>query len=264
MRASARRGTITAADRADRRRDGSDLSADASWHRAAHGVCRWRNVPRSAHAKQPMMIVGQGALRRPDGAAVLAAVWAIAARVGALTADWHGFNVLHTAAARVGALDLGFLPGPHGKSFDAMLDGVDVLWLLGADEFDTERIARRHVRHLPGPSRRRRRGARRRDPAWRRLHRKVRHLRQHRRPCAARLRGDASAGRGARGLEDHSRVQRPDRSHLALRYDRSAARAAGAGQPGVRQSSAFCRASAAPTPPAPPAARGQRRAVRRR
>jgi NADH-quinone oxidoreductase subunit G len=92
------------------------------------------------NAKRPVVIVGQGALRRPDGAAVLAASWAIAARAGALTADWHGFNVLHTAAARVGALDLGFLPGPHGKGFDAMLD-LDVLWLLGADEFDTKRIA---------------------------------------------------------------------------------------------------------------------------
>jgi NADH-quinone oxidoreductase subunit G len=90
-------------------------------------------------AKKPMVIVGQGALSRPDGAAVLAAAWTIAERAGALTADWHGFNVLHTAAARVGALDLGFLPGPHGKSADAMLD-LDVLFLLGADEFDVKKI----------------------------------------------------------------------------------------------------------------------------
>jgi NADH-quinone oxidoreductase subunit G len=92
-------------------------------------------------AKKPMVIVGQGALARPDGAAVLAAVWKLAADVGALTPDWHGFNVLHTAAARVGALDLGFVPGPGDKSVAQMLDGgVDLLWLLGADEFDTARI----------------------------------------------------------------------------------------------------------------------------
>jgi NADH-quinone oxidoreductase subunit G len=90
--------------------------------------------------KRPMVIVGQGALTRADGAAVLAAAWGIAARAGALTAEWHGFNVLHTAAARVGALDLGFVPGPNGKSVEAMLD-LDVLWLLGADEFDTKKIA---------------------------------------------------------------------------------------------------------------------------
>jgi NADH-quinone oxidoreductase subunit G len=86
--------------------------------------------------------VGQGALARPDGAAILAAAWRLAAHVGALSQDWHGFNVLHTAAARVGALDLGFVPGPNGKTVDAMLGGgVDLLWLLGADGFDPSRIA---------------------------------------------------------------------------------------------------------------------------
>jgi NADH-quinone oxidoreductase subunit G len=92
-------------------------------------------------AKRPMIIVGQAALARPDGSAVLAASWRLAAEVGALLPDWHGFNVLHTAAARVGALDLGFVPGANGKSLAQMLDGgVGVLWLLGADEFDTARI----------------------------------------------------------------------------------------------------------------------------
>ena len=94
-------------------------------------------------AKQPMLILGQGALARPDGADVLAACWQLAAATGMLSPQWHGFNVLHTAAARVGALDLGFLPGRGGKSLGQMLDGgVDVLWLLGADEFDTAAIGR--------------------------------------------------------------------------------------------------------------------------
>ncbi|MBN9510379.1 MAG: NADH-quinone oxidoreductase subunit G [Alphaproteobacteria bacterium] len=92
-------------------------------------------------AKRPMLILGQGALARPDGDAVLAAAWRLAGAVGALADDWHGFNVLHTAAARVGALDLRFLPGPGGKDVAAMVGGgVDLLWLLGADEFDAARI----------------------------------------------------------------------------------------------------------------------------
>ena len=92
-------------------------------------------------AKKPMILIGQGALARPDGAAILAACWKLAAETGMLTADWHGFNVLHSAAARVGALDLGFLPGPGGKDLAGMMGGgVDLLWLLGADEFDTARI----------------------------------------------------------------------------------------------------------------------------
>jgi NADH-quinone oxidoreductase subunit G len=93
-------------------------------------------------AKAPMIVLGQGALRGPDGAAVLAASWNLAKTCGALTADWHGFNVLHTAAARVGALDLGFLPGEGGLDMAGMLGGgVQALWLLGADEFDTGLIA---------------------------------------------------------------------------------------------------------------------------
>jgi NADH-quinone oxidoreductase subunit G len=92
-------------------------------------------------AARPMVILGQAAVARPDGAAVLAAAWALAEGLGALQPDWHGFNVLHNAAARVGALDLGFLPGEGGKDFAGMLGGgVDVLWLLGADEFDMSRI----------------------------------------------------------------------------------------------------------------------------
>jgi NADH-quinone oxidoreductase subunit G len=92
-------------------------------------------------AKKPMIILGQGALTRPDGAAVLAAAWSLGVSFNMMNADWHGFNILHTAAARVGALDLGFLPGPDGKGLAAMLNGgVDALWLLGADEFDTTKI----------------------------------------------------------------------------------------------------------------------------
>jgi NADH-quinone oxidoreductase subunit G len=92
-------------------------------------------------AGRPMIIVGQGALARRDGSAVLAAAWQLAASVGALSPEWHGFNILHRAAARVGALTLGFLPAAGGKSLDAMMrGGVDLLWLLGADEFDTGRI----------------------------------------------------------------------------------------------------------------------------
>ncbi len=92
-------------------------------------------------AKRPIILLGQGAVARSDGAAVLAAAWRLAEQTGALLPDWHGFAMLHTAAARVGALDLGFVPGPEGLALDGMLGGgVDVLWLLGADEFDTGRI----------------------------------------------------------------------------------------------------------------------------
>jgi NADH-quinone oxidoreductase subunit G len=93
-------------------------------------------------AAKPMIVVGEGALEGEGGAAVLAAAWKLAEKVGGFTEAWHGFNLLHRAAARVGALDLGFLPGPDGKDWGVMASGgVDVLWLLGADEFDAAAIA---------------------------------------------------------------------------------------------------------------------------
>ncbi|WP_163434340.1 molybdopterin-dependent oxidoreductase, partial [Escherichia coli] len=58
--------------------------------------------------------------------------------VGAVTPEWNGFGVLQTAAARVGALDLGFVPGEGGLDFAGMTaaGGLDVLFNLGADEVE--------------------------------------------------------------------------------------------------------------------------------
>ena len=87
-------------------------------------------------AKKPMIIIGQGALARADGAAVLANAARLADMVGAVNGGWNGFAVLHTAAARVGGLDLGLVPGEGGLDAAAMLTGTDVLFLLGADELE--------------------------------------------------------------------------------------------------------------------------------
>ncbi len=83
-----------------------------------------------------MIIVGQGAINRADGAAILSMAAQVAMKSGVVKEGWNGFNVLHTAAARVGGLDIGFVPGKGGKSTAQMLTGMDVLFLLGADEFD--------------------------------------------------------------------------------------------------------------------------------
>jgi NADH-quinone oxidoreductase subunit G len=96
-------------------------------------------------AERPMLILGQGALVGPDGAAILAAARAIADNTGMIVEDWNGFNVLHTAAARVGALDLGFVPGDNGRDLRGILNGakagdIDFVYLLGADEFDTSQL----------------------------------------------------------------------------------------------------------------------------
>lgn len=102
------------------------------------------------NAERPMLILGMGALARADGAAVLAAAREIAESTGMVSDDWNGFNILHTAAARVGGLDLGFVPGDGGMSTEAILNSaangaVEVVYLLGADEIDTAKLDKAFV-----------------------------------------------------------------------------------------------------------------------
>jgi NADH-quinone oxidoreductase subunit G len=84
--------------------------------------------------ERPIVIVGQGALARADGAAILAAA---AGLPGVIAGEWNGLGVLHNAAARVGGLDLGFVPGEGGLTVAEMASGgVDLLFNLGADEIE--------------------------------------------------------------------------------------------------------------------------------
>src|SRR5260370_13447877 len=99
---------------------------------------RFPRPPPGSLNKQ-IWLVGQGALARPDGAAVLSAVAKVAASRGAVVYGWNGFSVLHTGGSRVGGLDIGFVPGDGGLTAAAMASGgVDVLFLLGADEIEVE------------------------------------------------------------------------------------------------------------------------------
>jgi NADH-quinone oxidoreductase subunit G len=101
-------------------------------------------------AKNPLIIVGMGALAREDGAAVLALARGLADKLGAVREDWNGFAVLHTAAARVGGLDLGLVPGPGGRDVEGILAGCEkgeiaAVYLLAADEIDTKRLGKAFV-----------------------------------------------------------------------------------------------------------------------
>jgi NADH-quinone oxidoreductase subunit G len=90
--------------------------------------------------KKQIWLVGQGALARKDGQAVLASFAKAALAAGALADGWNGFSVLHTAASRVGALDVGAVPGEGGLTAAEMAgkDALKVLFLLGADEIEVE------------------------------------------------------------------------------------------------------------------------------
>src|SRR5580698_209130 len=99
-----------------------------TWNKPHEGVTR------------PMMIVGSGAFARPDGVAVLTSLAKTAIASGVVNDGWNGFCVLHSAASRVGGLDLGLVPGEGGLDARAMATAgaLDVFVNLGADEIDIE------------------------------------------------------------------------------------------------------------------------------
>jgi NADH-quinone oxidoreductase subunit G len=74
-----------------------------------------------------LVIVGQGALQEADGEAVLAHAMKLAANSNSK------LMILHTAAARVGAMDVG---ATTEGGMAAALDGAEVIYSLGADEVE--------------------------------------------------------------------------------------------------------------------------------
>jgi NADH-quinone oxidoreductase subunit G len=88
-----------------------------------------------ANKETPMMVIGAGVFNRPDGAGMMAAAAQAATALGVIKDGWNGFNVLHTDASMVGALDIGFVPEKGGLDLAAMLKGkAEVIFNLGADE----------------------------------------------------------------------------------------------------------------------------------
>ncbi|MCC3860861.1 NADH-quinone oxidoreductase subunit NuoG [Pseudemcibacter aquimaris] len=98
-------------------------------------------------AKKPMIILGAGALNRDDSLAIIKAAHDIADKYGMISDDWNGFNVLHTAASRVAALDMGLVTegGIEGVLNGAEKGDIKVVYNMGADELDTSRLANAFV-----------------------------------------------------------------------------------------------------------------------
>ncbi len=116
----------------------ADLTYDYAYLGAGpESLAEFVNHP-PAKLERQIWLVGQGALARPDGAAIHAMVAKAAVSVGAIKDGWNGFSVLHTTASRVGGLDIGFVPVEGGLSASEMSAAgtLDVAFLLGADEVD--------------------------------------------------------------------------------------------------------------------------------
>jgi len=111
-----------------------------------------------AKAKRPLVLVGEGAvshagLGKQPGRDVLALAAHIAGNGGNNDEGWNGFAMLHHAAARVGGLDIGFVPHDGGVcSADQIAAAgrgeLDVLFLLGADEYDTAAMGKAFVVYI--------------------------------------------------------------------------------------------------------------------
>ncbi|MBK1793150.1 NADH-quinone oxidoreductase subunit G [Devosia sp. WQ 349] len=110
-----------------------------------------------ASAQRPLIIVGEGAVSNAEGGKQIGRdVIALAAKLatGANVAEgWNGFALLHNAASRVGGLDIGFVPHDGGvcSADQIALAGkgeLDVLFLLGADEYDTSAMGKAFVVYI--------------------------------------------------------------------------------------------------------------------
>ena len=102
------------------------------------------------NAEKPMIIVGASVFVRKDGEALHGMLREAAEKLKVIKDDWNGFNVLQSAASRVGALMAGLVPAEGGRDFEGILQGardgdIKALYMLGADEFD----ARAHVGPKP-------------------------------------------------------------------------------------------------------------------
>ena len=94
-------------------------------------------------SEKPMLIIGMGALTRADGEAILAMAKQVSDVHDMVIDDWNGFNVLHTAAARVGGLDIEFVPAKGGSDINdiqtkARAGEIGLVYLLGADEVNMD------------------------------------------------------------------------------------------------------------------------------
>lgn len=102
-------------------------------------------------AKRPALILGQACFTRDDTTALLSTIQKILDSTPAFFQnDWNGYNVLHTAGGRVGALDVGFVPSTFGFTTNQILaacqtGNIKAVYLHGADEIDASAFGKAFV-----------------------------------------------------------------------------------------------------------------------
>ena len=105
-------------------------------------------------AKKPMIILGVDVLARKDGSAIAAICQEIANKFNLIQDGWNGYNILHKAASRVGALDIGFFPGKNGYDLSEIIEKsskkeLKLIFMLGGDEIsDTSSLKNTFVVYI--------------------------------------------------------------------------------------------------------------------
>jgi NADH-quinone oxidoreductase subunit G len=91
-------------------------------------------------SKKPMLILGEHLTTTADFEAIFHYCQKIVTDYNYLHENWSGFNILHTAASRVGGLDIGFIPQNKGFNTNEILQKCEIIFLFGADEIDLREI----------------------------------------------------------------------------------------------------------------------------
>ena len=91
-------------------------------------------------AKKPMLIFGEHLTTQEDYEAYEYFINKLVNKYNYTSNDWNGYNILHTAASRVGGLDIDFVPNKDGMTTNEILKKCEVIILFGTDEINLNKI----------------------------------------------------------------------------------------------------------------------------
>lgn len=96
-------------------------------------------------ANKPLIILGEQCFINSNSFSILETINKIVAKYNIISDKWNGFNILHNAASRVGALDIGFIPEQGARNTnnilrDAEFGNISLVFLLGYDHKNVQKL----------------------------------------------------------------------------------------------------------------------------
>jgi len=106
-------------------------------------------------AKKPIIIIGDNIFTRKDSQSILYYIYKLCISFSVIQKKknkivWNGFNCLHYAASRVGALDLKFYSKNYNFNLDKLYslsnqNKLELIYLLGVDQIDVKKLTNSFV-----------------------------------------------------------------------------------------------------------------------